>query len=270
MKACRAGGRTPSDLPLPHPVAGRSRAAGAELSGARGHPAADAAAGEACCSLLRCTTRKGPDLYTVQLELELRGPLDAARLAASLQTIILHWHRDLRGLLRAGEGWSAGGWTGGAAACRGAAAAARYLSALDEAAQAERLREIAAQDRAERFAVEAAPLIRFALIKMSAQRHRALLSNYHLLMDGWSAPILVPGVALLPTWAGRQRSGSAFQRHAVPRLPSLAQSAWRRRTARRPSRRGGRRCRGLRKARTSLRTAGGGGRRGGGAAPGAR
>ena len=33
--------------------------------------------------------------------------------------------------------------------------------------------------------------MRFALIKLSADRHRLLISNHHLLMDGWSAPILV-------------------------------------------------------------------------------
>ena len=33
--------------------------------------------------------------------------------------------------------------------------------------------------------------MRFALIKLAAERHRLLISNHHLLMDGWSAPILV-------------------------------------------------------------------------------
>ena len=33
--------------------------------------------------------------------------------------------------------------------------------------------------------------MRFALIRRSAERHRLLISNHHLLMDGWSAPILV-------------------------------------------------------------------------------
>ena len=33
--------------------------------------------------------------------------------------------------------------------------------------------------------------MRFALIRLGAERHRLLISNHHLLMDGWSAPILV-------------------------------------------------------------------------------
>src|SRR4029079_8357794 len=42
-----------------------------------------------------------------------------------------------------------------------------------------------------RFEVMAPPLLRFALLRLSAERHRLLISNHHLLMDGWSAPILV-------------------------------------------------------------------------------
>ena len=37
----------------------------------------------------------------------------------------------------------------------------------------------------------APPLMRFALIRLAAERHRLLISNHHLLMDGWSAPVLV-------------------------------------------------------------------------------
>src|SRR5262249_28644766 len=35
------------------------------------------------------------------------------------------------------------------------------------------------------------PLLRFALIRLAADRHRLLLTNHHLLMDGWSTPVLV-------------------------------------------------------------------------------
>ena len=45
--------------------------------------------------------------------------------------------------------------------------------------------------RLQRFDLAAPPLMRFALIRLDAERHRLLISNHHLLMDGWSAPILV-------------------------------------------------------------------------------
>ena len=59
-------------------------------------------------------------------------------------------------------------------------------------------------DRAERFDLVRPPLMRFALIRLSAERHRLLISNHHLLMDGWSAPVLV-GEVLAAYAAGRQR-----------------------------------------------------------------
>ena len=52
-------------------------------------------------------------------------------------------------------------------------------------------RSIIEADRRERFDLAAPPLMRFALIRLAAERHRLLISNHHLLMDGWSAPILV-------------------------------------------------------------------------------
>ena len=181
----RAGGRTPSDLPLLTLSQGEIERLERSYPGLEDIlPLTPLQEGLLFHALYDA---QGPDLYTVQLELELKGPLDAARLAASLQSIVQR-HQSLRTCF-VQEGLS-----------RPVQVVQRHvevpwrlldLSALDEAAQAERLREIAAQDRAERFAVEAAPLIRFALIKMGAQRHRVLLSNHHLLMDGWSAPILV-------------------------------------------------------------------------------
>ena len=48
-----------------------------------------------------------------------------------------------------------------------------------------------AEDRAERFDVSIAPLARFALVEFAADRYRLIFSYHHLLMDGWSMPVLV-------------------------------------------------------------------------------
>ena len=48
-----------------------------------------------------------------------------------------------------------------------------------------------AQERAERFDLADTPLIRFALIRLAADRHRLVLTNHHIVMDGWSMPVLV-------------------------------------------------------------------------------
>ena len=66
------------------------------------------------------------------------------------------------------------------------------LSSLDEATAEQRAdAAILAQDRAERFDVAAPPLLRLMLIRLAGDRHRLVLTNHHLLMDGWSMPVLV-------------------------------------------------------------------------------
>ena len=62
---------------------------------------------------------------------------------------------------------------------------------MDEATRQERLADVLAQDRAERFDVGSTPLMRFALIRLTAEQHRVVLTHHHLLMDGWSLPVLV-------------------------------------------------------------------------------
>ena len=149
---------------------------------------------------------EGPDVYTVQLELELEGMLDGAVLEASIQAVVGRYaslraafrHEQLSRpvqvvLPRAAVPWQL-----------------IDLSGLDAAEQQQRLAEILEEDRLERFDLAAPPLMRFALIKLSADRHRLLMSNHHLLMDGWSAPIFVR--ELLEVYA---RHGSAA---SLPRV----------------------------------------------------
>ena len=127
-----------------------------------------------------------PDVYTVQLDLELEGVLDSAVLEAAVQGVVAR-HASLR----------AGFWHGGLArpvqviVPRAVPWRLIDLSMHGEAERARRLTDILAADRLERFDVSAPPLLRFALIRLSADRHRLVLSSHHLLMDGWSAPIVV-------------------------------------------------------------------------------
>ena len=130
---------------------------------------------------------QGPDVYTVQLELELEGLLDAAVLQAALAAVVER-HASLR------SGFRHDGLSRPVQVVHARVAAPWRLidlSGLDAAAQQQRLSEIAGADRLERFDVSAPPLLRLALLRLGAARHRLLISNHHLLMDGWSAPILV-------------------------------------------------------------------------------
>ncbi|MFL5071599.1 MAG: amino acid adenylation domain-containing protein, partial [Xanthobacteraceae bacterium] len=130
---------------------------------------------------------QAPDIYTVQLELGLEGELDSAALDAAVHTLLAR-HTSLRACFSHEElsqpvqiilpdvvpSWR------------------RFdLSSLNEPGRQERVARIVAAERAERFDVASGPLMRFALIRLAADRHRLVLTNHHLLLDGWSAPVLV-------------------------------------------------------------------------------
>ena len=130
---------------------------------------------------------QGPDLYTVQLVLGLEGPLDAQALRVAAEAL-LERHANLRasfvhdGLSRPVQVIMpevALPW------CE------VDLSGLGPAQCEERLAQLLAQERSLRFELGRAPLLRFSLIRLAVDRHRILLSNHHLLMDGWSLPVLV-------------------------------------------------------------------------------
>src|SRR4029079_19829520 len=60
-----------------------------------------------------------------------------------------------------------------------------------------------------RFARRRPPLLRFALIRLAGDQHRLVLSSHHLLMDGWSGPVLVGELLWLYRHGG---DGSALPR----------------------------------------------------------
>nr|QEO74426.1 condensation domain-containing protein [uncultured bacterium] len=57
--------------------------------------------------------------------------------------------------------------------------------------QQERLRELLVQDRREGFQLSRAPLMRTQLIRLAEDRHQFLWTFHHLLLDGWSLPLLL-------------------------------------------------------------------------------
>ncbi|HEY1245901.1 MAG TPA: amino acid adenylation domain-containing protein, partial [Hyphomicrobiaceae bacterium] len=138
----------------------------------------------------------GPDVYTVQLVLSLMGPLDAGRLERAAQAVVAR-HASLRA-----------GFSQEAVSRPVQVIVPRLevpwrcidLSGLVEAERGSRLAELLEAERAERFDVAAPPLIRFALIHLSGTEHRLVLTNHHLVLDGWSMPVVVG--ELLQLYAG--------------------------------------------------------------------
>jgi hypothetical protein len=66
---------------------------------------------------------------------------------------------------------------------------------LDAGERAARLREFLAADREKGFEPARAPLMRFALFRLGEDFYHLVWSHHHLLLDGWSVPILLGEVA---------------------------------------------------------------------------
>src|SRR5947207_919949 len=180
-----AGGRSPSDLPLvslsQSEIEGLERAYG-EIEDVL--PLTPLQEGLLFHALYDA---QAADVYTVQLELGLEGALDSEALEAAVASMLAR-HASLRACFRH-EG------LGRPVQIIVPEVVPRWrridLSLLDEATRQERLAGVLAQDRAERFDVGSTPLMRFALIRLTAEQHRVVLTHHHLLMDGWSLPVLV-------------------------------------------------------------------------------
>uniref|UniRef100_UPI001C30D592 condensation domain-containing protein n=1 Tax=Streptomyces sp. GbtcB6 TaxID=2824751 RepID=UPI001C30D592 len=127
------------------------------------------------------------DVYAGQRALALDGPLDADRLRRSWEGLIAR-----HGALRAGFRRRRSG--------QAVQVVARHaelpwqeadLSGLPEAeAEAEAAR-LSAAELSVGFDVARGPLLRLLLIRLGERRHRLVMTTHHIVLDGWSLPILV-------------------------------------------------------------------------------
>ncbi|RDI64981.1 non-ribosomal peptide synthase protein (TIGR01720 family)/amino acid adenylation domain-containing protein/thioester reductase-like protein [Nocardia pseudobrasiliensis] len=127
------------------------------------------------------------DPYIAQVEFELDGPLEAARLHAALQALV-----DRQPGLRA-EFVRAGLDRPVQIVPRRVAVPWRQqdLTELDEPGRTTELDRLRSAEKARDFDLGDGPLLRAMLVRMSAHRHRLLLTHHHLLWDGWSLPVLL-------------------------------------------------------------------------------
>jgi amino acid adenylation domain-containing protein/non-ribosomal peptide synthase protein (TIGR01720 family) len=131
--------------------------------------------------------------YVSQLAVELEGPLDAAALQRAWQGAV-----DRHAALRTGFAWDATDRALQVVRRRAAVpfAVHDWRGAGDGAAEA-RMAEFLAADRERGFDVAAPPLLRVALFRLADDAWRLVLTNHHLVLDGWSLPLLFADVAEL-------------------------------------------------------------------------
>ncbi|MGW2399598.1 amino acid adenylation domain-containing protein [Kitasatospora sp. NPDC001664] len=127
------------------------------------------------------------DVYVVQSHLDLAGDVDTVRLAAAVDALLVR-HANLR----------AGFWYEDPEAVvqfvpRTVATPLREADLTAFAGQAREAALDAAmtEDRQRRFDLSAPPLLRLTLARLGAETARLVITCHHLLLDGWSMPILV-------------------------------------------------------------------------------
>ncbi|MGW0022662.1 amino acid adenylation domain-containing protein, partial [Rhodococcus sp. NPDC003382] len=133
------------------------------------------------------------DAYLVQLVLELRGTVDPQRLRRAGK-VLLERHANLRTAFVRSPG----------------APSVQVihdhldvpfdtldLSGSDETTLDREFAAVMAADRATRFDPAQAPLIRWLLVTTGPDSHRLVMTNHHLLLDGWSTPLLLKELLVL-------------------------------------------------------------------------
>ncbi|RDI30264.1 non-ribosomal peptide synthase protein (TIGR01720 family)/amino acid adenylation domain-containing protein, partial [Rhodococcus sp. AG1013] len=133
------------------------------------------------------------DAYVVQLVVELRGDVDPARLRRVGQ-VLLERHPNLRTAFVPGV---AGGPVQVVQDHVVAPWSASDLSGSDDDERNCAWDQLMSADRATRFDPAQAPLLRWMLVTTGPERHRLVLTNHHLLLDGWSTPLLLRELLLL-------------------------------------------------------------------------
>ena len=182
-------------------------------------------------------TRGADNIYAVQLDIALAGELDPHRLRDAVGTVIKR-HPNL---------------------------AARFCEDFDQPVQViaaepviawhyleldteEQLDKFCAAERAAVGDPTNEPTFRAALVRTAPDRHRFVLTNHHIVLDGWSLPILLqeifaattatdypnlrPIAGSSPGWPvrigmRRRRRGARCSTVSTRRLSSVHRAAWR-------------------------------------------
>ena len=169
------------------------------------------------------TTQGINDLYAMQLDITVTGPLDPHRLRDAVHTVV-NRHPNL---------------------------AARFCEQFDQPVQIipadpmlawryidlsgddpdpdEQIQRVCAAERAAVCDLAHPPAFRVALIRTAPDRHRVVLTNHHIVLDGWSLPILLQEI--FAGYYGQRLPAAGSYRRFVTWLADrdveAAHAAWR-------------------------------------------
>jgi non-ribosomal peptide synthase protein (TIGR01720 family) len=133
----------------------------------------------------------GIDMYVDQLAFDIEGVVDLVVLRAAVDRLLARhanlragfWYVGLPQPVQFVPEWVEVPWQ-----------EVDLSGAVDVQEQARRW---LAEDLARRFDLARPPLLRFALLRLAADRYRFVVTNHHLLLDGWSMALLVAELSAL-------------------------------------------------------------------------
>ncbi|MEV7190173.1 condensation domain-containing protein, partial [Kitasatospora sp. NPDC093102] len=137
----------------------------------------------------------GPDVYTTQLTLHLEGHLDTDRLRTAASTLLSR-HPNLKAAFHTRP-------NNPPIQIIPTTTHLPFneidLTHLTPTQQTTQLTHITNQERHHRFNPTNPPLIRYTLIHTTPTTHHLLITNHHILLDGWSMPLMVRELLTLYT-----------------------------------------------------------------------
>ncbi|MEU2794794.1 amino acid adenylation domain-containing protein [Streptomyces sp. NPDC007100] len=147
-------------------------------------------------------TDEGPDVYTGQRALAFDGPLDAARLRSCWEALLTR-----HPTLRASFHQCASGATVQVIS-RDVELPWREadLSGLGQAEASAELACLCERELGEGFDLTTAPLLRLLLVRLADDRHRLVMTTQHVILDGWSLPVLFDELQTLYAAGGDARA----------------------------------------------------------------
>ena len=176
--------------------------------------------------LFHASTAQGnhDDVYAVQLAFTVTGPLDPHRLRDAVHTVVnrhpnlaARFCRQFDQPVQIIPADPAPGW--------------RYVELdADDVDVDEQIQRVCAEERAAVCDLADEPVFRAALIRTARDRHRFVLTFHHIVMDGWSLPILLSEI--FASYYGQRLPAAAPYRRFVTWLADrdldAAEAAWRR------------------------------------------
>nr|WP_280425414.1 non-ribosomal peptide synthetase [Nocardia carnea] len=171
----------------------------------------------------------GHDVYTMQTSIALSGVVDAARLRRAAEAMIGRYP-NLRTAFVAD---SAGRWVQVVLDSVRVPWRDIDLRDLPEPERAGAVERLLAADQADHFDMSAPPLIRFHLVRLAEDQWQLAITTHHILLDGWSMPLLMRELLVLYAVRGdtsalpRVASYRNFLSWLADRDRALSEQVWR-------------------------------------------